>query len=148
MPGIHTNIDFAELRKVSDAFKARGGNLQSVTEVIAQDLVAAVEERFQTESGHQQGPWKKLSASTIRRMRSRRRRSSVKILQDTGRLAGSITPYHDGLIAEAFTNVKYAKYHTSSAPRSKIPLRDFFDIDFVRVMEDTAELLMAEVIPG
>jgi phage gpG-like protein len=145
MPGVNVNIDFNELRAASKAFAARGGNLQDVTMVIANDLAAAAQERFELQSGHLQGKWKKLAASTKKRMKPSRRNSAFKILVDTGLLAGSIVPHHDGMVAEAFTNVPYAKYHVSAAPRTKIPLRDFFDIDFERVMEDTAELLLAEI---
>ncbi len=145
MPGLRTTIDFQELRDATKAFQARGGNLQGVSEVIALDLVTDVEKRFETESGHVQGPWKKHAPSTIARMRGRRRRSNYKLLQDRGILVASILPYHDGIVAEAYTNVPYAKYHISRAPRSKIPLRDFFDIDFELIMENTADLLLAEI---
>lgn len=145
MPGVRTNIDFSELRAAAKEFTRRGGNLQSVTEVIANDLAVAVQENFEQEKGHLQGAWPDLAESTKARMKPRRRASAYKILQDTGILAGSIMPHSDGGEAEAYTNVPYAKYHVSSAPRSRLPLRDFLDIDFERIMEDTAELLLAEV---
>jgi len=147
MPGVSVNIDFAELQELAADFKKRGGNLEGVTEVIAADLAAAVEENFERERGHEQGKWPALAKSTLKKMSPRRRASSFKILRDTGALAGSITPYSDGLVAEAYTNVPYAKYHTSKLPRTKIRLRDFLDVDIDKVMKDTAELLLAEVIP-
>lgn len=144
MPGLRTTIDFKELTAATQAYAKRGGNLQGVSEVIALDLVTEVEKRFETESGHEQGPWQKHAASTKLRMRGRRRRSNFKLLQDRGILVTSIQPFHDGIVAEAYTNVPYAKYHISKAPRSKIPLRDFFDIDWELIMENTADLLLDE----
>lgn len=68
-----------------------------------------------------------------------------RILRDTGLLFGSISPNYGPNFVEAFTNVPYGIYHTSSAPRRVIPLRDFFDIDQARVTEDIADLLLASI---
>lgn len=148
MPGTRVTLEgFPSLDKAVAGFIKRGGNLGEIGMIIAQDLAARVEDNFQKESGFRQGKWPKLSPETIKRMKPSRRASSFKILQDRGQLASSITPHSDGTYSEAYTNVKYAKFHVSSLPRKKIPLRDFLDIDLEGVMRETAELLLGEVSP-
>jgi phage gpG-like protein len=130
-----------QLRKVVDETLKRGGNLQGVAEVVAEELVAAVEQNFQDERGFQQGAWQELADSTKAR---RREAAEHKILQDTTVLAGSITPAHQGLEAEAFTDVPYAIFHVSEEPRSVIPLRDFLDVDLEGIADTTSDLILAE----
>lgn len=71
---------------------------------------------------------------------------SYKILQDTGNLVGSITPDFDERSWEAYTNVPYAKYHISKAPRRKVPLRDFFDIDQERFMDEVTDVILTAIV--
>jgi phage gpG-like protein len=82
------------------------------------------------------------------REKRRQREASIvfTILQDTGNLAGSIMPYADGEVAEAFTNVPYAGYHISDAPRKKIPKRDFTDIDFETAQAEAVDVILAQFI--
>jgi phage gpG-like protein len=70
---------------------------------------------------------------------------NAKLLQDTGNLAGSITPDSDDESATAFTNVPYARYHVSRAPRKKIPLRDFFDIDQESFTREVADMILRQL---
>jgi phage gpG-like protein len=72
----------------------------------------------------------------------RRWQGNPKLLRDTGILVGSITPDWDDESAEAFTNVPYAKYHVSQAPRSVIPLRDFFAFDRDAFEGDVADMIL------
>ena len=68
-----------------------------------------------------------------------------KILQDTGVLVGSITPASSDRYVEAYTGVRYAKFHVSKAPRRVIPLRDFFAIDEREFYAEAAEILLAAI---
>jgi phage gpG-like protein len=71
----------------------------------------------------------------------RRWQGNPKLLQDTGVLVGSLTPYTSDDVIEVYTNVRYAKYHVSHAPRHKIPLRDFFDIDTEAFERDIIQMI-------
>ncbi len=131
------SVDAAELAEGLERFAARGGRLDDAMAVAAEMLVAEVNDKFQ--SG---GPgWPPLAESTL----ARRRGSVAQILVDTGRLAGSIHGVHGADFAEAATDVSYAVYHVSSAPRRKLPLRDFFDLP-ERVFDDILELILDELL--
>jgi phage gpG-like protein len=116
-------LDATDLVKQIRAFEKRGGDLSPTMAIIAEDLVSAVSDEFDTE-GH--GKWPALAESTLA---SRRRRGKgAKILQDTGRWAGSHQPQHGTDWAEAASDVEYAIYHVSDAPRSVIPYRSPYDL--------------------
>lgn len=68
------------------------------------------------------------------------------ILQDTGNLAGSIMPYADQQVAEAFTNVPYGGFHVSDAPRKRLPKRDFTDIDFEAAQREAVDVILSQVL--
>lgn len=80
----------------------RSGQRQALMRGIAGDMLDAVEENFA-----QQGRprWADLKSVRIRRG------AGYKILQDTGRLAGSITPSSDDTTARVGTNLVYARIH-------------------------------------
>jgi phage gpG-like protein len=82
------------------------------------------------------------------REKRKQRESSIAftILQDTGNLAGSIMPYADQAVAEAFTNVPYAGYHVSDAPRKRLPKRDFTDIDFEAAQAEAVDMILSQVL--
>jgi phage gpG-like protein len=127
------SVDATELKGALEAFAKRGGRLDDTMAVVAEMLVSAVNDKFQAG-----GPgWKPLAESTL----LRRRGTVAQILLDTGRLAGSIHGIHGNDFAEAATDVSYAIYHVSSAPRRKIPLRDFFDLP-EHVFDDILELVL------
>lgn len=141
MEGSSASVD-VDMAGVEDALKqitARGKNTRYVMKSISLLLVEEVDEMFET-SGH--GQWRGYADSTLRR---RGKIDNAKMLIDTGRLAASITPANSANTAEAFTNVEYAKFHVSDAPRTKIPLRDFFDIDTGRVVEEAVDMILKEV---
>ena len=139
MEGAYVEADLSEFEEAIRELARRGKNTRDVMKSISLLLVEEVDEMFET-SGH--GKWPGFSENTLRK---RGNISSAKLLIDTGRLAASITPASDAVSAEAFTNVEYAKYHVSDAPRTKIPLRDFFDIDTVAVVGEACELLLKEI---
>ena len=129
-------VDVAEVRQVLQRYERRVGDLSAPLSVVAEMLVAAVSDKFD-----QGGPgWPPLAASTL----AKRRGSVAQILVDTGRLAASIHGDAGPDFAEAATDVRYAVYHVSSAPRSKIPLRDFFDLP-EDVFEDISRFLLEEL---
>ena len=136
------HYDATQIVGVIEDFKSRGGNIAELTPVIAEEMVTHVIENFDQERGFKQGAWQPLSPITIA---MRRESSSYAILRDTGVLYGSIEPGWNDYASEAFTNVPYAKYHVSPEPRKKIPLRDFFDIDWQTINEYAIDLMLAEV---
>lgn len=135
--------DSTSLKGVLEQYAQRGGNLAELMPVIAEDLVSSVISQFEAQAGHSQGPWQELADSTIA---ARRASSSPQMLRDTDVLFGSITPYSGDDVAEAFTNVPYAKYHVSKEPRQHLPLRDFLDIDMEGVSSRAIDLILAEMV--
>ncbi len=139
---VKATLDMSPLQEVMKEFFTRGGEASNIMPVIAEDLASDVVERFELQSGFEQGPWQELADATIE---ARRVSKDPKALEDTGVLLGSITPYSDDDIAEAYTNVPYAKYHTSPEPRHVIPLRDFTDIDMGSIQDRAMDLALGEL---
>ena len=138
MDSAEIGVEDHDLVGLMDDFRRRGGNQRDAMRHCALILVEEVDDMFET-SGH--GKWQPLAKST-----RARRGESARILMDTGRLAASITPAYSGNTAEAYTNVNYAKYHTSDAePRTRIPKRDFFDIDVPAVLDEFVDFILKEV---
>lgn len=130
-------VDITELLDVLADMEDRASDLSEPMSVIAEALVGRVNDKF--ESG---GPgWPALAESTIR-MR-RKGGGGAQILKDTGRLAASIRPDSGSDFAEASTDVEYAVYHVSDAPRNKIPKRDFLDVLDDGMLDEAAETVMA-----
>lgn len=117
-------------------FTERAQDLSEPMAVIAESMVTAVHDKF--ESG---GPgWQDLAEST----KQQRRGSEYQILVDTGVLSGSIASESGADFAEVGTSVEYAVYHVSDQPRTKIPLRDFFDLD-EGVYDDAVDIIVEYV---
>lgn len=131
------SLDNEELAKLFDHWIARGGQPRAAMAVVADMLVAAVNDNFETQ-GH--GTWPGLADSTL----AQRRGSAAQVLVDTGAMAASISADAGDDWAEASTGVAYAVYHVSDAPRSRIPLRDFFDVGD-DVYDDITEYLLEQV---
>lgn len=136
-------IDYGPLGDALNAIANAGAELSSeMSKPVSELLVSYVQDVFQHEGAVAgRSKWKGLADST----KAKRRGNTYVILEDTGILAGSITPFAEGPVAEAFTNVPYAGYHISEKPRHKIPLRDFTDIDFEGMQRDAADLLLAQL---
>lgn len=105
----------------------------------------------------QDGQWYTETAKEARRRIKRQAKARAKrkerealiaftILQDTGTLAGSIMPYADQQVAEAFTNVPYGGFHVSDAPRKRLPKRDFTDIDFEAAQAEAVDVILSQVL--
>ena len=128
-------IDMSRFVEMLRRWEKKGHELRRITPTVAAILVTAVEDEFNTE-GASTGGWPPLAASTL----ARRRGTSAKILQDTGVLAGSIRPDYGSDWGAAATDVPYAIYHVSDAPRTKIPKRDFMAVDTPDVMRELEDV--------
>ncbi len=133
------SVDVRDLTKVLDALQKAAGKMPDLMPTVAEILVSAVHQQFETEGG---GKWQRLAPSTL----ARRRGGSAKILQDTGLFAGSITPDYGPGFAEAFTNVPYAVFHTSDQPRHVLPYRNPFDVDEDAVLAEVVDLVQNALI--
>ena len=136
--GVRVDWNADELVTRVEELRERGGDLSGTMAVVADLLVAAVNDEFESQG---RGNWPPLAAST----HAKRRGSTAQIHLDTGRFAGSIRADSGEDWAEAATDVSYAVYHVSDAPRSIIPKRDPFDVDEARLDEGT-EIILAALI--
>lgn len=108
-----------EVPAVLHRIETRARNLRAVLPVLRDALIAAVSDVYDAE-----GPgWPPLAASTLRK----RRGGGSKILQDTGLMAQTAGAIGADYV-EAFSPASYAVFHASDGPRSKIPLRNPFDL--------------------
>lgn len=130
-------LDNADVEKLFDHWIARGHNPRALMQVVADMLVGGVQDNFET-GGH--GTWEGLAESTKRK----RRGSTAQLLVDAGVMSGSIAGDAGDDWAEAATGDAKAVYHVSDAPRSVIPLRDFFDLP-EQVYDDITEYLLEEL---
>ena len=131
-------FDTSEVVLELRTLQVRGQNLSDLNMQLAQILHVMVEDKFENE-----GPgWPSFAPSTLRR---RRASSSPKLLQDTGDMVGSLTPFGGEDYAEVFTNKSYAKYHLNG---DGVPKRDFFDIDVPKALEMFDEILTSEIARG
>lgn len=143
------NLDTTAIDDAVLALHAAGAELGGqVMAVGAEMLVSEVLEVFEKEgavAGGKRWPDFWWQREGLPKPKGRRWQGAPKLLQDTGVLVGSITPFAETLVAEAFTNVPYAGYHVSQRARKKIPLRDFTAIDFEKVQAEFAELILSQL---
>lgn len=140
---VRVKLDDHELKAVLADFQTRGGNIGNLTPIFAEDICSAIVERFELQSGFQQGQWQDDKQATLDRRPSS---ASPLILQSSGVMLGSITPFDTPDTAEGYTNVPYAKYHVSPEPRTIIPLRDFTDIDFDALSTRAINVVLDEIL--
>lgn len=115
--------DAKGLDQILEALGRKGDDLSPIMAVIAEDLVAAVSDMYDT-TGH--GQWPPLAESTIQARRGGPGQASFKPMLDTGRLAASTSAHHGPDFAEASTNVDYVRFHLDGGP--VIPKRNPFEI--------------------
>lgn len=120
------DVDVSELERELRGLEHRVTDYSAITPAMAEVLVAAVNDEFESAG---RGRWAPLEPATMRRRR--KRGGGAQILKDTGRFAASIRAEYGPTFAAAVTDVSYAVYHVSDAPRSVIPLRDPFDVEDV-----------------
>lgn len=118
-------VDMTEYARVlSDINTAAESPGEDVLELVGEDIVEGIQEEFET-AGH--GKWEPLAESTMKS----RRGTIAQILVDTGAMRGSIDEsaieVSDTSVTVA-SNVEYQVFHVSDEARTKIPLRDFYDI--------------------
>lgn len=136
--GFVVSVDTSELVVELQELEHRGYNMTEVNQQLAQILHVMVDDKFQD-----QGPgWQGFAESTLRR---RRESKTPRLLQDTGDLVGSLTPFGGSDFAEVFTNKQYAKYHLQG---DGVPQRDFFDIDIEKALAQFDEIITAEIARG
>lgn len=128
-----------DLQIVLTQYRAKAQAIDGLLPSIAEILVGGVLDVFEAE-----GPgWPDLAESTKRQ----RRGTTYKILQDTGMFAASIAPGWGADYAEAFAGVSYAIFHTSPEPRTKIPLRNPFNLGPFEpaILDEVAELVTSQL---
>jgi phage gpG-like protein len=135
------SVDTSELQRVLEYLRENVEDLPGIMPSVAESMVSAVLSEFETEG---RGKWAPLKPETIARRRGGG--GGAKILQDTGLFAGSITPDFGPDYAEAYTNVPYAVFHTSDAPRKIIPYRNPFDIDEDALLEDVVSMVQKALV--
>lgn len=133
--------DFSQLDGLLDDLELAVGDVSRVMPVIAEALHSQVMEVFIQEGAVAgRSKWPDLAEST---KKQRRKSASYTILQDTTNLIGNIMPDHGDRFVEAWTNVPYAVFHISKAPRKQLPLRDFFDIDQEEFVNEATDIITA-----
>lgn len=89
------------------------------------------------------GKWKRFKWPDGKRRNTRpTKRGGSKVLQDTGRLKGSIVPFVSKDAAGARTNVEYAAYHNDGT--KTIPKREFAYVDDL-TMDKLESYLVKEI---
>lgn len=101
---IEFRIDDRDVRKVLSKMLARSQNPEPAMAGMSMVMLGAVEDNFRAEGRPLK--WKALKASTLADRAAAGK--SGKILQRTGHLARSITPFHSRTVAGVGTNVPYA----------------------------------------
>ena len=106
MAGFKIEIDdapvMAAFNRLLAAVREAGPAIRAIAAVPARQT----EDNFAAQSGPT-GPWPALKAATLKG----RRGKDGKMLQDTGRLAASVRPFHSATEAGIGTNVIYAAIH-------------------------------------
>jgi phage gpG-like protein len=131
---IDVKLDTTELKRKLRRLQTSAVNFTPIMQVVAEMLVTAVSDRYQSEGD---GQWPPHAAATIQLT------GPHKLMQLTGVLSGSTTAASGEDYAEAYTSVDYIKYHLEGGP--KIPKRNPFEIGDEPMAEAT-DYILAEVI--
>ena len=124
--------------EVLDQLEARGRRLREFTPGVADELVAAVLEKFEDE-----GPgWPELAPSTLANRRGGG--GGAKILQDTSAFVGSWQAESDERTAAAVSNTPYGRFHVTGT--RNMPQRDPTDLDFDAVAEAVEDFILSELV--
>jgi phage gpG-like protein len=131
-------------KKLKDASE-RAENAKNFWDVVAGRAYKQVIKNFQDERGPD-GRWAPLKVERARDLKAGRKRVAKglkkrghKILQDTGRLRGSILFRYGKNFAELWTNVAYAEDHQYGVPARNLPQREFLWVpeDFLKNIADS-----------
>ena len=123
-------VEVHELEHWLDEYGGRARDPGPVLAVIAEDLVAAVSDNYDSSGG---GAWPPLKVR------------SGKPLLDTGRAAGSTSASSGSDFAEASSNVDYLKFHLDGG--RVIPKRNPFELED-DVWIDANDALLDYVLEG
>lgn len=127
-------VDMPELSSALASLKTRGLHPAQAMHIVAESFVSRVNEEYETAG---RGRWPDLADAT----KARRRGSVFQILVDSGRTAASTAPDYGDDFAEAASDVETLVFHVSDKPRTKIPLRNPFDIP-EEAFEEAAETIL------
>ena len=130
-------VDVTELVKLLEKYAAI--DLAPFFASLSEDMASAVLDMFKS-SGN--GTWPTLAVSTA--IQKLRKGKSLQPLVYNGTWMNSPTVESDATSATVGTNVPYAIFHVSDAPRSKIPLRNPYDLG--QPFYDDATMRLADFI--
>jgi phage gpG-like protein len=142
MPSTVVLIDASEVDSFLRLLGRRAANLRPTMGVVAESLLFHVDENLET-SGH--GTWPPLAPSTLKQ--KARKGWTSKPLFATGAMAAANATEHGDDFAEVTNSRSYTKFHVSNQPRSKIPLRDFFDVP-PEAYEEAAQIIAKAIVSG
>lgn len=146
MTEIRIEYDDTQVQAALNRLLHAGRDMSPVMRVIAGHLEAGVQKAFRTETAPDGTEWPELSDTTKTR-RQKRGRVPIKILQESGALAGSITADSDANSAVAGTNLVYATTHQFGASKGEfganrrggpIPWGDIPARPFLGVSDETS----------
>lgn len=135
-------VDTSELDRELSAIERRVTDYSPITPVLAEILVGAVNDYWMSSGG---GSWAPLAPSTLYKRRLHGK--GAQILQDTGRAIASVQADSGPTWAQAATDVSYMVFHAGDGARSKIPLRDPFDVE-EQAWSDLADALGTWLVEG
>jgi phage virion morphogenesis protein len=106
---IQLKVDKSKIEKVLKELSQKTSNLRPVMRAIAEDMMQATKENFDTQGARLGKKWQNLSPSTLK-IRARRGYNGP-MLQQEGHLYDSITSFADDNTAMVGSNLVYAKTH-------------------------------------
>lgn len=136
MPQATVLIDGSDLARFISQFGGRAKHMHPAMRDVGETLLGYVDEELET-SGH--GRFPPLAPSTLRR--KARMGWSSKPLFATGAMAAANFVESGDDYAEVKNSKPYSIFHVSKAPRTKIPLRDFFDIQ-EEAFDESAQIIL------
>lgn len=136
------SIDSTEVEHLLDKHAKRAKHLAPQMESIAADIVAFVQDQFDT-GGNMK--WKPLSPKYLAWKMSKGK-SAVPLTFD-GMWSGSHRAEFDDHSAGTSSNAPYAKYHVSKDARTKIPYRSPYDLDDA-IVEDASKRIAKFLATG
>jgi len=129
-------IDGSDVAQFISQFGGRANNMRPAMADVGETLLGYVKEELET-SGH--GRFPPLAPSTLRQ--KARKGYPAKPLFATGAMAASNVAEVGNDFADVFNTKTYSVFHTSHAPRTRLPLRDFYDVP-EKAFDDSAQIIL------
>ncbi len=139
-------IETQGLEQIAKILVSRTTDLRPQLEVIGEDLINAVQDAFKS------GNFQALAPSTVKFKLSKGKTAAPLIFNGTWRRQHRSKVGDD--FVEVVTDVPYAVFHVSDKPRTKIPLRNPYDLSpsgalgSQDVLEDAASRLAHFIATG